>query len=1266
MLGKKWKNLSSLRKKAFAVALSTAVVSSTLNIGSYVVSADSSLEGRVITAFEELPEEIAYQYLPVGAPESDINFPDRLNVTIYSEDPEEEEPAEEEESSEEEPSEEEEENPSEESGEEPSDEEGDNGEPGDSEEPTEEGGNEEPGEQPEEEPGEESGEEPSEQPGEEPSEQPAEEPAEEQPSEQPAEEPAEEQPAEQPAEEPAEQPAEEPAEEPAEQPTEQPAEEPAEQPAEQPAEGEGTEVSAITDGVINAFMPVKVYASETVRELPDGEHKVLRKVKWKLNREKSTYGSYFQAVFADDVFVYEPDISVYGLTSDVELPEIRVTIVSGEEEPSTEEREEEEKTASPALSQFSVVGGVKVSVDADAGVFPEGALIHVRRVDGESAERIEESVNSENARSFDITVTDMDGNEIQPDTSAGKVRVTFSGIDTSGEGLKVYHFDDDLSLPEELKAEVDEANKSAAVEADHFSVYTVVTEEERGIDIVGKSVKDIINELVTPYSGEYDGEAHDSVSFNDVCTEEIKKTFTFKSGTSTDFSSEIPQITDAGEYVISVRCKVDGQELEGTIRPIVSQKPITEAMVTVSDSYYMGKAIENAVVKDGDNVLDRDVDYTAAYSNNVNVGTAKVTITGKGNYKGSISRSFKIIQYSGSYKLKYDGSTTIADWYKDSVTVTADGYTITDDPEGTFAAEYILTGTTKNVSKAVYLRVSDNGVIATIAGPVNFDPNPPKGTIKVKGKTFSGLQEEKKTFAYTNAAQKITVTSDDTFNGSGVKRTDYYITNKCYTDKKDVKDAAGDEWEVYDPDPKPGLKENKLNYVYVRVTDKVGNEAYISTQGIWYDTKKPTIKSAKASEIKDTSADLTVKASDGESGVEYYYSLVKKKSEKAPKKAVDVKNSGSKTEDGEFELTGLTASTAYVAYSVVEDKAGNLSEIKETKISTKAADNKSGSDSDAAKGAAGSSSTAAAGGAGGAAGGAGGAAGAAGGSAGAGGSNVKGKTALAEKDKDNGKTEEGSKDEIIPDKIPYIEDATEGITIGRENTSGWPRIDNEVKDADAPARITVNMNGESKVPASVLNDIKDRDIAIRFVMNDDVSWTVNGLSFTDEAKDVDFRVKTNTKNIPSSLINEIADVYPHVNLTLDHEGDFGFTAIMGLNVGESNRNLHANLYYYNEGDSSLEFMSSSEVDEKGHATFDFTHASDYTVIMRGDALTEKSAAALAVRNTSGGETDDMGSSGVSNVPRKNNRLWLLIISIVSILLCVLILFMPEKRKNAYG
>ena len=41
--------------------------------------------------------------------------------------------------------------------------------------------------------------------------------------------------------------------------------------------------------------------------------------------------------------------------------------------------------------------------------------------------------------------------------------------------------------------------------------------------------------------------------------------------------------------------------------------------------------------------ITKGVDYTVKYTNNLNVGLARVTITGKGNYKGSTYLSFKII-----------------------------------------------------------------------------------------------------------------------------------------------------------------------------------------------------------------------------------------------------------------------------------------------------------------------------------------------------------------------------------------------------------------------------------------------------------------------------------------------------------------------------------------------------------------------------------------------------------------------------------------------
>ena len=57
---------------------------------------------------------------------------------------------------------------------------------------------------------------------------------------------------------------------------------------------------------------------------------------------------------------------------------------------------------------------------------------------------------------------------------------------------------------------------------------------------------------------------------------------------------------------------------------------------------YTGNSIKPAVTSD----LVLNKDYTVAYKNNINVGTAIVSISGKGNYSGTVTKSFKIVAKS--------------------------------------------------------------------------------------------------------------------------------------------------------------------------------------------------------------------------------------------------------------------------------------------------------------------------------------------------------------------------------------------------------------------------------------------------------------------------------------------------------------------------------------------------------------------------------------------------------------------------------------------
>ena len=76
---------------------------------------------------------------------------------------------------------------------------------------------------------------------------------------------------------------------------------------------------------------------------------------------------------------------------------------------------------------------------------------------------------------------------------------------------------------------------------------------------------------------------------------------------------------------------------------------ISDCDVTLdSDTFiYDGSAIEpKIIVTDGIYTLAKDIDYTISYKNNIDAGTAKAVIKGKGDYKGTIEKTFTVNQCS--------------------------------------------------------------------------------------------------------------------------------------------------------------------------------------------------------------------------------------------------------------------------------------------------------------------------------------------------------------------------------------------------------------------------------------------------------------------------------------------------------------------------------------------------------------------------------------------------------------------------------------------
>jgi len=92
---------------------------------------------------------------------------------------------------------------------------------------------------------------------------------------------------------------------------------------------------------------------------------------------------------------------------------------------------------------------------------------------------------------------------------------------------------------------------------------------------------------------------------------------------------------NAGEYTYTIVGKGD---FVGYITKTftINSADLNNCDVLIPDSAtYTGKEIKpNAVVKIGDVTIEKDVDYTVEYQNNLNVGIGSVVIKGKGNYSG--------------------------------------------------------------------------------------------------------------------------------------------------------------------------------------------------------------------------------------------------------------------------------------------------------------------------------------------------------------------------------------------------------------------------------------------------------------------------------------------------------------------------------------------------------------------------------------------------------------------------------------------------------
>jgi hypothetical protein len=84
-----------------------------------------------------------------------------------------------------------------------------------------------------------------------------------------------------------------------------------------------------------------------------------------------------------------------------------------------------------------------------------------------------------------------------------------------------------------------------------------------------------------------------------------------------------------------------------------------------------------------------------------------------------------------------------------------------------------------------------------------------------------------------------------------------------------------------------------------------------------------------------------------------------------------------------------------------------------------------------------------------------------------------------------------------------------------------------------------------------------------------------------------------------------------MQISFEHDGELGFTMTMTINLGNKNKGLYANLFYYNEETGTLEFMGSSLIGKDGTVDLNFNHFSDYAIVIDKVSLAPEDVSAGA-------------------------------------------------------
>ena len=267
-------------------------------------------------------------------------------------------------------------------------------------------------------------------------------------------------------------------------------------------------------------------------------------------------------------------------------------------------------------------------------------------------------------------------------------------------------------------------------------------------------------------------------------------------------------VSSAGNAVLVLHAKGDASNL-------YTGDSLSTDLINPTADYYIAQGVADGMLTKL-SLVDND-DYSLAYDETndaIQIKERTYTVTlpsGQSGYTVTAAGgSTSPVEKGGGYSFTVTVDSTDKYYETDSFAVKANDITLTPDEDGVYTISNITADQT-----------------VTVEG-VAQDTTAPTAEIGLGTNKWNTFLNNITFGLFFKNTQTVTISASD--SETGVEKTEYYISDTPYATTTELETAVGNDWKTYSASF--SIMPNSKNIIYAKVTDKVGNVYYVSSQGI--------------------------------------------------------------------------------------------------------------------------------------------------------------------------------------------------------------------------------------------------------------------------------------------------------------------------------------------------------------------------------------------------------------------------------------------------